>query len=107
MQTAFTSLSELMSPQELKTLIETNFKDGDQIHISTKVKKKLYSVPAIFKGIYNRFIRIETPLNEQYNTINTISLSDLYIGNTIIHELIDIINEEKCTNKWKRLKIAF
>lgn len=95
MQTAFVSLSSLVSPEELKKLIESSFKSGDKIHVSRKTRKKLHSVPAVYKGMYNRFIRIEAPLNEVYNTIYTISLSDLYTGNTVIHELVDIIKVEK------------
>lgn len=95
MQAAFSSLSSLVSLEELKKLIESSFKSGDKIHVSKKTRKKLHSVPAVYKGMYNRFIRIEAPLNEVYNTIYTISLSDLYTGNTVIHELVDIIKEEK------------
>lgn len=94
MQTAtFTSLSSIMSPDELKELIENSFKSGDKIHISKKSRKKLHEAPAVFKGIYNHFIRIEAPLNDVYNTIYTISFSDLYTGDTVIHELLDIIKE--------------
>lgn len=95
MQTAFPALSSLVSPEELKNIIETSFKSGDRIHVSKKTRKKLHSVPAVFKGLYNRFVRIEAPLNEVYNTIYTISISDLYTGNTVIHELVDLIMEEK------------
>lgn len=95
MQTAFPALSSLVSPEELKNIIETSFKSGDRIHVSKKTRKKLHSVSAVFKGLYNRFVRIEAPLNEVYNTIYTISISDLYTGNTVIHELVDLIMEEK------------
>ena len=96
MQTAtFTSLSSAVSPDELRDLIESSFKSGDKIHVSKKSRKKLHEAPAVFKGIYNHFIRLEAPLNEMYNTIYTISLSDLYTGDTVIHELLDLIKEEE------------
>ena len=82
-----------MSPEELKELIETSFALGDKIHVSKKTKKKLFAAPAVFKGMYNHFIRIEKPVNELYNTMYTISFSDIYTGDTVIHELMDLIKE--------------
>lgn len=84
-----------ISPDELKQILEDSLKEGDKIHLSNKNRKKLNGTPAVFRGIYNHFIRIETKINELYNTIHTISFSDIYTGNTVIHELEALIKEYK------------
>lgn len=79
----------------IKDLIMTTFQNGDVIHISKKGRTPINNSPAIFKGAYNHFIRIEAHVNNIVWETFTISYSELYIGDTIIHELENEINELK------------
>ncbi len=95
---SFLPLSNQITHDELKHILEDSLKNGDKIHLSNKNRKQLNSTPAVFRGIYNHFIRIETRINELYNTIHTISFSDIFTGITVIHELDDLIKEYKEEN---------
>lgn len=78
-----------ITPDKIKEVIINSLKTGDKIHISKKSRKPINKCPAIFKNAYNHFIIIETLVNENYKETNTISYSELYTGDTVIHELID------------------
>ena len=85
----FNSLIKDVKPEDIREIIENHFQLEDRIHISKKRRSPIIKAPAIFKGAYNHFIRIKANINETYWETFTISYSELYTGETVIHELID------------------
>ncbi|HHU55093.1 MAG TPA: hypothetical protein GXZ48_00185 [Acholeplasmataceae bacterium] len=79
----------MMTPEKIKEVIKSSLKAGDRIHITKKSRKPINNCPAIFKSAYNHFIIIETRVNDNYKETNTISYSELYTGEIVIHELFD------------------
>ncbi|HEY8445169.1 MAG TPA: hypothetical protein VIK94_03450 [Bacilli bacterium] len=79
-----------MTPEEIKEIIVNSLKPGDTIHITKKSRKPINNHPATFKGAYNHFIMIEALVNDSYLATFTITYSDLFTGDTIIHELLEM-----------------
>jgi hypothetical protein len=81
--------------EQIRELIFSSFKIDDKIHISKKRRLPIVNSPAIFKGAYNHFVMIQTHVNESYWETFTISYSELFTGDTIIHELSDLLQIEE------------
>jgi hypothetical protein len=77
----------------------TTFHNGDVIHVSKKGRVPIDNSPAVFKGAYNHFIRIEAHVNNIVWETFTISYSELLIGDTVIHEIEDEVNNCKASKK--------
>lgn len=89
--------SSKFSHDEIKEAVINSLNKGDKIHISKKSRVPIVNAPAIFKGAYNHFIRVEANINNVIWETYTISYSELFIGDTVIHELDDMINSYQTT----------
>ena len=76
------------TPDQIKTIVVNSFKPGDKIHISKNNRIPIINEPATFKGAFNHLITIEAAINNTMR-IFSITYTDLYTGNTVIHELSD------------------
>ena len=85
------STSSKITLEEIKSAVMNSLNAGDKIHISKKSRVPIIKAPAVFKGAYNHFIRIEAHVNSTIWETFTISYSELFIGDAVIHELDDLL----------------
>lgn len=85
--------SKRITPEQIKEIVMSSLKTGDKIHITKKSRNPINNAPAIVKGVYNHFIGIESYVNKTCCLNFTISYSNLYTEDVIIHELTDKIED--------------
>lgn len=92
----------LLTIPELRDLIKSSFKMGDELHI-VKDKRKFQKRVVIFQACYNNFFTVESEVNRFYSETISVTYSDLLVGNMKISE-IDIKRPiEKIDNNEKEV----
>lgn len=83
------NISKKMSMEQIKDIVFESLTSGDKIHVTKKSRSPINDALATFKGAYNHFLCIEAYVNNSCLQNFTISYSELFTGETIIHELSD------------------
>ena len=82
-----------ITPEQIKEIIMSTLKVGDKIHITKKSRNPINNALATIVGVYNHFISIEAYVNKTCCLNFTISYSNLFTEDTIIHEITDKITD--------------